>query len=235
MEGTPPRLMALFLPAATRRRLRQQRLDEEAARDSVPWISRVDVTVTELRAGGEPSRQTLKVQPVSPPRPNKPFWYRGGGLTWDGTVIRAYGNGDVAQWRTVPGGVRPGFGAEEVAEAGIRPAASGECPSEVVEIAGVGLKEALRTHPIRRLYLLDEESRHLAVLPFLGLHEDEIGELAERAGVPFRRYALAHTAPFHKLCEALFPASAQAWQAVPPNSEYIHWWQDGWPPRHRDR
>jgi len=63
-----------------------------------------------------------------------------GGLAWDGKLLTVTGDNDSSpRWPTARGGVRPGFGADEVAQAGGRPVGSGECPASVVEIASVAL------------------------------------------------------------------------------------------------
>lgn len=224
-----PRLMAPFLPVETRYRLRQHRLDIEAAEKAVRVLTLAGVSVTVLRStpGARSWREASLV-----PTPTAPhltaWWFTKGGLAWDGNLLTVTGDNDSSpRWPTAQGGVQPGFGADEVARAGLRPVASGECPSAVVEIASV----ALQGHPARRLYFLDEESRQLTMTPARGFTEEKLADFAGHAGVSFRTYALttgAVTTP-DAMCEVLFPRSARRRQVISERSPSAEWQWQGWP------
>jgi len=224
-----PRLLAPFLPAETRYRLRQQRLDAEAAEKAVQVLTLAGVSVTVLRStagAGSWREATLVPNPTSGHMAAR--WITKGGLAWDGKLLTVNGDNDSSpRWPTARGGVRPGFGADEVAQAGGRPVGSGECPASVVEIASV----ALHGHPARRLYFLDEESHHLTMTPARGFTEEKLTEFAGHAGVVFRTYSLttgAVTTP-DALCEALFPRSARRRPVIRESSPSAEWQWHGWP------
>lgn len=224
-----PRLMTPFLPVEARYRLKQHRLDMEAAEKAVRVLSLAGVSVTVLRSttGARSWRETSLV-----PNPTSghmsAWWFTKGGLGWDGNLLTVTGgNGSSPRWPTAQGGVQTGFGADEVAQAGCRPVTSGECPNSVVEIASV----ALQGHPARRLYFLDEESRHLTMTPARGLTEEKLADFAGHAGVNFRTYSLttgAVTTP-DAMCEALFPRSARRCQVISEHSPSAEWQWHGWP------
>jgi len=137
-------------------------------------------------------------------------------------------NNSEGRWLVREGGVKPGFGAEEVARARLRPVTSGECPASVAEIAAVGLEG----RPIRRLYLLDEESRRLTLLPARGLTEDRIAAFANDAGLGFRAYSITTGGRVHPdvLCDdVLFPRSSRQVRLVRRLSEDAEWQWTGRP------
>lgn len=155
----------------------------------------------------------------------------GGWLEWDGSRIRlGYTDTTFAWLRPSSSGVLPKYRAEEVARTGTRPASSvPESPGSVAEIAAV----ATEGNRMERLYFLDEASRYLAVIPAIGLAEDDVAELARRAGVGFcvywisvgprlpagrrppvagLRYLQGKLSP-EEVCEAVFPLSVRNQQA----------------------
>lgn len=224
-----PRLIVPFLPVETRYRLRQQRIDVEAAEKAVRILTLAGVSVTVLQSTtGVRSWRETSLVPTPAFRHMYAWWSANGGLRWDGTLLTATGDKDSsAGWPTIQGGVQPGFGAAEVAQAGGRPVSSGECPSSVAEIAAVGMKG----HPPRRLYFLDEESRHLTMTPALGFTEEKLADFANHAGVVFRTYALTTgglTSP-DAMCEVLFPRSARRRLVVSESSPAAEWQWRGWP------
>lgn len=223
------RLMVPFLPVETRYRLKQHRLDMEAAKKAVRVLSLPGVSVTVLRStSGARSWQEISLVPTPTPPHLTAWWFTKGGLAWDGKLLTVTGSNDSSpRWPTAQGGVRTGFGADEVAQTRCRPVASGECPNSVVEIASV----ALQGHPARRLYFLDEESRHLTMTPARGFTEDKIADFADHAGVIFRTYALTTggvTTP-DAMCEALFPRSARRRQVISESNQSVEWQWHGWP------
>lgn len=114
MEGAAARLMALFLPAETRRRLRQQRLDDEAARDAMPWMDRIDLTVTTLRpGGGTRSPEELVIRPAHSYTLRGQPWFMRGSVAWNGQRISVAGVRDTRSWPCRAGGIRPGHDAAE--------------------------------------------------------------------------------------------------------------------------
>jgi hypothetical protein len=197
MSELIPWLMTRFVPEEARYRVRQQRLDAEAARRSRRVIRLTGVSVTLVNSsadssadssvGVRPRKGRAELVPTPALRYVHSPWLDYGRLTWDGTRLTATGdNGSAAGWLVQEGGVKPGFGAEEVAEAGWRPVTSGECPTSVTEIAAV----SLGGRAIRRLYLLDEESRQLTMLPARGLPEDRIIAFATNVGIEYRAYSI---------------------------------------------
>lgn len=224
-----PRLMAPFLPVETRYRLRQHKIDDEAAGKAARVLASAGVTVTVRRSTtGAGSWRETRLVPVPAYGHTAAWWYTKGGLAWDGTFLTVTGGHEATgSWRTAQGGVKPGFGAAEVAEAGYRPAGSGECPSSVVEVAAVGIGE----HPARRLFFLDEESHQLTMTPFRGFTDAKLTEFAQHAGVVFRTYSLTTggvTSP-DAMCEFLFPRSARRRPVISENSELADWGWRGWP------
>jgi hypothetical protein len=224
-----PRLMAPFLPVETRCRLRQQRFDAEAAKKAVRLLALPGVSVTVLRSTtGSRSWRDASLVPTSAFSHAGEWWFTKGALGWDGNLLTVTGTHDSSpSWPTAQGGVRPGFGAEEVALAGFRPVGSGECPGSVVEIASVGLQG----HPARRLYFLDEESHHLTMTPARGFTEEQLSDFAHHAGVAFRTYALTTggvTTP-DAMCEVLFPRSARRRPVIGESNASAEWQWRGWP------
>lgn len=223
------RLMTPFLPVETRYRLRQQRIDAESARlaarlfemDGVSATLRKSVTSTGTEGD-------VRLAPTHPYRTQVPKWFARGILYWDGTRLGVVGEYSTAAWPTARGGVKPQFGADEIARAGCRPATSGECPASVAEIAAV----AVGSFPIRRLYLLDDEGRHVTMAPALGLAEEDVIRLAAHAGIVYRAYSIntgmTGLAP-GRLCEALFPRSARRRNSVGFGNDAADWWWPGWP------
>ncbi|NUP49968.1 MAG: hypothetical protein HOW97_22050 [Catenulispora sp.] len=224
-----PRLMTPFLPVETRYRLRQHKIDDEAAGKAARVLASPGVSVTVRRSTtGAGSWREARLVPVPSVGHTGAWWYTKGGLAWDGTVLTVTGSlKATGSWRTAQGGVKPGFGAAEVAQAGVRPPGSGECPSTVVEIAAVGIGDL----PVRRLYFLDEESRHLTMTPFRGFTDAKLSEFVQHAGVVFRTYSLTTggaTTP-DAMCEFLFPRSARRRLVISENSELADWGWRGWP------
>jgi len=157
-------------------------------------------------------------------------WLDYGLLSWDGAQITVNGEGaHIGHWLVQEGGVKPGFGAEEVAEAGMRPVTSGECPEAAVEMAAV----ALGGRVIRRLYLLDEESRQLAMFPARGLTEDRLAAFADHAGLVYRAYSISTGGRVHPdvLCDdVLFLRSSRRIRLVrSPSEDAERQWHQGWP------
>lgn len=230
MSELIPRLMARFVPEEAGYRLRQQRLDAEAARRTRRVVRLAGVSVTVVNSStGAPSGRKVELIPKSGLRNVHSPWLDYGRLSWNGTRITAVGdNGSAGGWPVQEGGVRPGFGAEAVAEAGWRPVTSGECPASVAEIATVGLGG----RPIRRLYLLDEESRHLTMLPARGLLEDRIIAFTNAVGLAYRAYSITTSGRVHPdvLCDdVLFPRSARRIRLTRRLSEDADWQWPGWP------
>ncbi|OLE20033.1 MAG: hypothetical protein AUG49_26260 [Catenulispora sp. 13_1_20CM_3_70_7] len=224
------RLMTPFLPEDVYHRLRQQRLDAEAARRAVRVLTLTGVSVTVVNSSvGIRSGRAAELVPRSGLRYVHSTWLDYGKLSWDGTGVTAVGdNNSEGRWLVREGGVKPGFGAEEVARARLRPVTSGECPASVAEIAAVGLEG----RPIRRLYLLDEESRRLTLLPARGLTEDRIAAFANDAGLGFRAYSITTGGRVHPdvLCDdVLFPRSSRQVRLVRRLSEDAEWQWTGRP------
>lgn len=224
-----PRLVAPFLPAETRHRLRQQRLDAEAAEQAARVLPLPGVSVTVLREtiGAGSWREFTLV-----PTPDFPHsyarWFTEGALAWDGTTLTVTGDhATPAAWRTTKGGVKPGFAAHEVAAAEARPATSGECPDTVAEIAAVAIGDGRA----RRLYFLDDESRRLTMTPARGFTDDQLADLAQHAGITLRTYSLTtggRTTP-DALCEILFPRSARRRSVIAEGNPVAEWRWQGWP------
>lgn len=210
-------LLRPLLPADTRLRLRQQRYDEEAANKSHWILTTPDLAVTcavsvDGRGSGENVGAASRLPPSKPWRqgyryPCQVSWngQKVGVTGWRGTVTQ------FVQWSPEPGGLREGFDPADVARAGVRPTTSGECPSRIAAIAAVGLAG----HHVSRVYFLDAESRDLGWIPAPGLTEDNLVQVAEAAGIAYRRYVLT-LAKFSSLrvmpdglCEILFPRSAR--------------------------
>lgn len=220
------RLTTPVLPAEARYRLRQQRIDEEVAREAMRVLNSPAVPVTERRSWvGAGTGGFYEVRETR--RGPAPSYSLKPAIAFDGTSLRVAGEDGFEPGLSVRrGGLRPGFAAHEVAAARCRPMTSGECPAEVAEIAAV----ALGPGRIRRLYFLDEESRELAAIPAAGLSEDILVELAEHAGIVFRVYAfgaVTGTDPDRR-CEVLFPRSARRRKERgrrPPGQD----WQAPWP------
>jgi hypothetical protein len=218
------RLITPFVPRETRYRLRQQQLDEEALRKSVRVLGLPDITVTLLHtAVGTRSWREAELipQPTFPGVESR--WNTEGKLAWDGDKLTVTGDvGITGGWKTETGGVHPGYRAQEVVEAGRRPVTSGECPATVVEFAAVGF----RGYRMRRMFLLDEESRHLTMVPARGFTEEKVAAFANAAGVVFRVYEIdtkGQVTP-EVLCEeVLFPRSARRQRLV----HYTHD-EDAW-------
>jgi hypothetical protein len=229
MAELPWYALTPFLPAEARYRFRQRDIDMETALAARRIFGFYDVSVTVVRSSrGGRSGQEMTVAPVGPRR-LRPGWFDHGRLQWDGASLTAVGeNGASASWRPKRGGLEPGFGAETVSRTKRRPTASGECPDTVAEIAAVALKSG----PPRRIYFLDQESHHLAVLPMLGLAEADVAALAARAGVDFRVYSLVtgdplvplDSVPPDALCEVLFPRSARRRKLLVRGIEEPGWW-----------
>lgn len=218
------RLVTPFLREDVRHRVRQQRLDAEAARRAVRVLAVPGVSVTVVNSSaGVRSETRAELVPTSGLSHLRSPWLDYGKLSWDGTRITAVGgNGLEGRWLVRDSGVKPGFGAEEVARAGLRPMTSGNCPASVAEIAAVGLGD----RAIRRLYLLDEESRRLTMLPARGLAEDHIAAFADDAGLRFRVYSIiagGRVSP-NVLCDdVLFPRSSRQVRLVRRLSEDADW------------
>src|SRR3954464_12388424 len=120
MSELIPRLISPLLPVETRYRLKQHKIDEEAAKNSarVLALEGVSVTVRQSTAGVRSWRATSLV-PTAAFGHLSAWWYTRGRLDWDGTFLTVTGIHDSpGSWRTAQGGVKPGFGAAEVAEAG---------------------------------------------------------------------------------------------------------------------
>lgn len=212
MSELMQRLVIPFVPPETRFRLRQQRLDGEAARlaPRVLGLRGVEVSVVDCVVGRGSWREVSLVPTATFPHMSA-WWFTRCKLSWDGSRLIAQDGADhILHWQPQAGGVKPDFRAEEVARAGRRPVTSGECPARVVELAAVGLLG--RKDKLRRLYLLDEESRRLAVFPARGLAEDRIAALANAAGVVFRTYGVStggRVSPDELCGQVLFPPSAR--------------------------
>ncbi|HEU5331582.1 MAG TPA: hypothetical protein VFU73_02425 [Actinocrinis sp.] len=197
-----------FVPPEARLRLRQQRIDAEAARTAprLLGLEGVEVSLLDSRAGRGSWREVVLAPIPTYPRPAT--W---GTLAWDGSRLRAVlGNGRVCGWQIQAGGVKPEFAAEEVARVGRRPVTSGECPTRVVEFAAVELRTRGTTPG--RLFLLDEESRQLGAFPAHGLTQEGLARLADAAGVVLRTYAIktgGRVWPDELCSDALFPRSAR--------------------------
>lgn len=223
------RLMTPLLPQDARYRLRQQRLDAEAARAAQRVLTLDGVSITVVNATvGAGSWREAELVPASGLRHDS-SWFTRGKLSFDGTRVVAVGETPVeGHWPVQRGGVKPDFSAEKVAGAGRRPATSGECPRAVVEIAAVGIGG----NAIRRLYLLDEESRHLTMLPARGMAEDRLVAFADSAGLHFRAYSITtggSVTPDVLCDEVLFPPSARRIRLVRRLSEDAEWQWRGWP------
>lgn len=224
-----PRLMAPFLPEETRYRLRQHKLDIEAAEKAARVLPLPGVTVTVLHSttGARSWRETTLVPTPTPPHMTA-WWFTKGGLAWDGNLLTVTGDNNTSpHWPTAQGGVHPEFAADNVAQARHRPVTSGECPAAIVEIASI----ALQGHRPRRLYFLDEESRHLTMTPARGFTEDQLTTFAHHAGLTYRTYALTTggTTTPDAMCEALFPRSARRRRVISENSPSAEWQWQGWP------
>lgn len=205
-------LLMPFVPPETRLRLQQQRIDAEAARQAprLLGLDGVEVSVVDCVVGRGSWREVELVPIPSYPRPTA-WWFTWGRIWWDGSRLSAVG-GDrrVGRWQIQAGGVKPGFGAEEVARVGRRPVTSGECPPRVAELAAVTLPR-YGAEP-RRLFLLDDESRQLAAFPARGLTQEGLARLANAAGVVLRTYAIktgGRVWPDELCGDALFPRSAR--------------------------
>jgi hypothetical protein len=224
------RAMTPFLPVEARYRLRQQRIDVEAARVALRVLETDGISANVLGTAFLERPATRRPTATSSVSRQQPGWFDHGRLQWDGTSIFVMGEYVAgSRWRPQRGGLRPGFGADEVSEARRRPVGSGECPEKVAAIAVV----ALQGHALRRVYLLDEESHSLAATPMQGLSGQDLVALADSAGVAFHAYSLATgnplvplgSVPPDVLCDALFPRSARRLKVANRFEEANDWWR----------
>ena len=212
-----------FLTPDAKLRLRHQRLDAEAGKRAGWALEIPDVAVKLLKAVDEPDKRGrdpgMRLVPVSPsgkypyPHSRTPFaaWYSYGAMEWDHQRVTVTGERGSATWAPDPGGLRPGFDAVEVFQAGRRPTGSGNCLARVAAIATVGLAG----HGLRRIVFLDAEARDLGWVPAPHFKEEDVIKLARAAGIAYRSYAFtfagfssARVSP-SALCDALFTRSAR--------------------------
>lgn len=212
-----------FLTPDVKLQLRHQHFDAEAGKRA-GWALRVpDVDVKLVKAVDDPDKRGrdpgLRLVPVPPngkypsPYTDAPFaaWYSRGAMEWDHQRVTVTGTRGSAVWAPAAGGLRRGFDAVEVFQAGRRPTGSGNCLARVAAIATVGLAG----HGLRRIVFLDAEARDLGWIPAPYFNEDDVIKFARAAGIAYRSYAftLARLSPSQvspsALCEALFTRSAR--------------------------
>lgn len=212
-----------FLTPEVKLRLRHQRLDGEAGKRAGWALQIPDVAVQLVKAvderdksGRGPGMRLVPVPPSGkyPSRfPSSPYaaWYSSGALEWDHQRVTVTGNRGSAVWAPDAGGVRRGYDAIEVFQAGRRPPGSGDCLARVAAIATVGLAG----HCLQRIVFLDAETRELGWIPAPYFPEEDLIEFARAVGIAYRSYAFT-LAGFSStrvwpvaLCEALFTRSAR--------------------------
>ncbi|MEY9930784.1 hypothetical protein ABH926_005431 [Catenulispora sp. GP43] len=212
-----------FLTSDVKLRLRHQRLDAAAGKRAGWALEVPDVAVKLVKAVDDPCKPGrdpgMRLVPVSssakyPPRySNSPFaaWYSHGAIEWDHHRVTVTGTRGSAAWAPDAGGLRRGFDAVEVFQAGRRPTGSGNCLARVAAIATVGLAG----HGLRRIVFLDAETRDLGWIPASYFKEEDVIEFARAVGIAYRSYAFT-LAGFSAtqvwppaLCDALFTPSAR--------------------------
>jgi len=234
-------LLRPFLPPDVRLRLRHQRLDADATKRSYRYLATADLDVTLVKAvDGSGAGRGMRLVPEAPPgmagtrspgKTERGRWYWYGAVEWDYQHITVVGTKSEGVWEPASGGLRPGFDAVEIFQAGRRPPGCGECLKPVAAIVTVGLTG----RHMQRVYFLDAESRSLGHIPAPGFAEDDLVRLAEAAGIAYRRYAftLARFASLRVLppglCEALFTRSARRAKLVREEVEVVDdWYSDPW-------